>query len=92
MRALLIVAVLILSSPVYAQGVCGNRADIIKRLALKYQERVVGQGIAANGSIVEVYAAKSGSWTITMRHPSGLTCLVATGQNWQQINDKGQGI
>ena len=55
MRALLIAVLIAMAHPAYAQGACGNRADIVKRLAKEYKERVIGQGIAANGSIVEVY-------------------------------------
>ena len=43
-------------------------------------------GIGANNAIVEVFASdQTGSWTITVTAPGGLTCLVASGQAFEEL-------
>ncbi len=36
-------------------------------------------------TIIEVYAAASGSWTLTMIGISGRSCVILTGQSWETI-------
>jgi len=68
------------------QRACGQRAAIVEKLNNKYGESVQGVGLAANNSILEVFAsAETGSWTITVTMPNGMTCLVASGQAWEAI-------
>jgi hypothetical protein len=67
-----------------AQQACGKRADIIKHLAGQYQESPVAIGLADNGSLVEILASTDGAtWTLIFSLPTGTSCLVATGQDWQ---------
>jgi hypothetical protein len=45
-------------------------------------------GLGANNAVVEVFASDaSGSWTITVTMPNGLTCLVASGQAFETMAD-----
>lgn len=75
-------------SPADAQGAqaCGKRADIIKHLAGQYQEQPVAIGLADNGSLVEILTSTDGgTWTLIFSLPTGMSCLVATGQDWQSL-------
>lgn len=65
--------------------VCGPRADVIKELAGTYREQTVAVGIADNGAAVfEILTSAEGAtWTLLYSLPSGVSCLVATGQDWQ---------
>jgi hypothetical protein len=39
-----------------------------------------------DGHLLEVFASKDGeTWTIAVTIPKGLTCLLATGQEWQSL-------
>lgn len=71
----------------HAQGQnCGPRDDVIKRLAETYGETRRGLGLARQGAVMEIYASDaSGSWTITVTLPNGVTCLVASGQAFEEI-------
>jgi hypothetical protein len=63
---------------------CGKRADIIKHLAGQYEERPIAIGLADNGSLVEILASTDGAtWTLIFSLPNGVSCLVATGHDWQ---------
>ena len=66
-----------------AQTMCGNRAEIVNRLTDGYEERQTSAGIARNGSLVEVFTSKEGSWTIIYTVPGGPTCIMAVGDSWQ---------
>lgn len=65
---------------------CADRAAVIERLATKFGETRRSIGLAANNAVVETFAsAESGSWTITVTLPSGLTCLVASGMAFEPV-------
>lgn len=75
--------------PAHAQTqapACVKRVDLIKHLSAKYHEAPAAVGLADNGSLLEVFASKSGeTWTVTVTMPNGISCMVATGQNWQDL-------
>lgn len=73
--------------PAQAQGpACVKRKDLLKHLEARFSEVPVALGLSENGSVVEVFAAKDGAtWTVTMTMPNGLSCLIASGQEWQDV-------
>jgi hypothetical protein len=71
-----------------AQPVCNDRSAIMKYLRNKYAEAPVAMGLAANGSVLEVLASPSGSWTIMVTSPKGHTCVVASGKAWETLAPK----
>lgn len=65
---------------------CGPRALVIERLAEKYGEHARALGLDTNNGMVEVFAnMDSGSWTITVTSAQGLTCLMASGQSFETL-------
>jgi hypothetical protein len=65
---------------------CDQRPAVIKQLARRFAETPVAIGLAVNGSVVEVLASEAGaSWTIIITMPSGLSCLMASGQGWESL-------
>jgi len=62
---------------------CAAREAIIERLSVKYEEQPVSLGVTATGSLLEVLASPSGSWTIILTLPGGPTCLVSSGEGWR---------
>lgn len=65
---------------------CAPREVVVERLADKYGEARQSIGLGANNSVVEVFAAnETGTWTITVTMANGLTCLVASGQNFETL-------
>lgn len=66
------------------QRQCADRARVIERLAEAYGESRQSIGLAANDAVVEVFAStETGTWTITVTSPAGMTCLVASGQAFE---------
>lgn len=57
---------------------------IVAHLASEFGETRQSIGLAADNSVVEVFASEeTGSWTITMTTAGGPTCLIAAGRVFQ---------
>ncbi len=74
-----------LASPATAQMVCSERDKFLKHLGDGYREAPIAMGLASNGMILEVLASATGSWTIILTKPTGLSCVVASGEAWEKI-------
>ncbi len=65
---------------------CGPRDLVVARLAEGYGETRQSMGLGANNAVIEVFASdESGTWTITVTTPNGMTCLVASGQAFEAL-------
>ena len=73
------------ASPVHAQQICGWRADFAAYLSRAYAEAPVGRGLTENGTLMEVFAATNGSWTMVETLPNGISCLRGSGDSWSNI-------
>ncbi len=78
------------ANPAAAQGppagsACTSRDEVLRVLAENFQEATIGRGLQANGTLLEVYASKSGTWTIVLSWPTGLSCIVSTGDAWMNV-------
>lgn len=72
-----------------AQSTCAKRDIVMSQLSERYGETRRGMGIAANNSVMEMFAAAdTGTWTITVTMPNGMTCLVASGQGFETMADQ----
>ena len=82
-------AVALAATSVSAQGRnCGPREAVVARLAEGYGETRQSMGLGANNAVVEVFASdETGSWTITVTMPNGMTCLVASGQAFERLKE-----
>jgi hypothetical protein len=64
---------------------CGDRSKIVKRLDSGYSEKPIAMGLAVNGSVVEVFASNKGSFTIIATQPTGVSCILVTGESWEGL-------
>ncbi|WP_170365383.1 hypothetical protein [Ruegeria arenilitoris] len=65
---------------------CAPRPDVLQRLAETYGETRRGIGMARQGTVMEVFASdETGTWTITVTLPNGLTCLIAAGEAYEVL-------
>ena len=71
------------------QAPCGPRPAIIQQLLDRYGEAQIGQGVTANGSVLEFYAnPETGSFSALLSQPQAqgvISCVVAYGRDWQII-------
>lgn len=82
-----LVAVIFLSNPALAQGTnCGVRQAIVDQLTNKYGESRQNVGLNENNSLVEIFAStETGTWTILVTMPTGMSCMVAAGRSWEVV-------
>lgn len=67
---------------------CAPRDTVVERLASKYGESRKSMGLGANNAVVEVFASEeTGTWTITVTSAKGVTCLVASGQAFEELTE-----
>ena len=78
-------------TPGYSQAIsnCAERESVVEKLQSSYGETRQSIGLGANNSLVEVFASdETGTWTITVTMPGGKTCLVASGQAFEELDEK----
>lgn len=92
MKAITFVAALaataLTTGAVHAQGAasCANRDLIVERLADRYGETRQSAGLNQNNGMVEIFASEeTGTWTILVTMPTGTSCLLAAGRDWQGV-------
>jgi hypothetical protein len=67
-----------------AQAACAPRADRVRWLAERHNEKQIAIGLSAGGEMIEVYASPERlTWTIVATRPDGATWIVVTGRSWQ---------
>jgi hypothetical protein len=85
------------ASPAPAQSVapknpCGPSKAIAEMLLQKYGERPAFAGIADNNTPTLIFTnPKTGSFTITIRRPGGLACLMTAGESWTPVDQGKEG-
>ncbi|MEM9438788.1 MAG: hypothetical protein AAGA15_17305 [Pseudomonadota bacterium] len=82
-----VVALILAAGPSVSQTAnCAARETVIERLASRYGESRQSVGMAANQTLMEVYAnAGTGSWSLLVTLPNGNTCLVASGNSYEAM-------
>ncbi len=76
------------SSSAQAQTICGERGAIVASLEKTYSEAPVSMGLGSNGTIIEVFASPSATFTIILTQPNGLTCVMAAGEYWEDLPNR----
>ena len=65
---------------------CAPRERVVERLASTYGETRQSIGLGARGAVIETFASSdTGTWTITVTMPNGVTCLIASGQSFETL-------
>lgn len=72
-----------------ARAPCAARDVVVEQLAARYKETRIGAGLQSEQAIFELWTSEdSGSWTITRTGINGLTCVMASGQAWTDVELK----
>ena len=75
--------------PPGGQVPCSAYTEIARQLGDRYEEAPVSLGLQSNGNLLQVFASRaSGTWTIVSTAPDGFACVVAVGDNWEQVKAK----
>ena len=64
---------------------CAERGGILEVLNSEYDETARAIGLISEEAVLEVFVSKeSGTWTVLVTDPKGLSCVLAAGQAWQE--------
>ena len=82
-----LIFIAILGSAAQAQSQrCAPRDIVVAALAEKFGETRQMAGLDARGRITEIWAnLETGTWSATETHANGLTCLVASGEDFERL-------
>ncbi len=83
--AVFVLCLAALATDAAAQVPCAKHDELVKHLGSKYKEGPVNFGTANGKNLVEIYASEIGSFTIIATQPSGLSCIIAAGQDWEAL-------
>lgn len=82
---LAVFALLAVSLAAEAQMRCGPRDTVVGHLSTKYGETQQSVGLQQGRGMVETFAnPDSGTWTILLTTPNGMSCLMAAGEAWER--------
>ena len=83
MRTLLTAAAVVaavLFLPSAAAAMCAERTALAALLIREWEETPSFRGLTADGRVLEIFLAPSGSWSAVATLPGGAACLVAAGE------------
>ncbi len=76
-----------LAPPAFAQSMqCLPREALVEKLTTDYAEELTGGGLQNPQQLLEVWSSdSSGSFTVFITRPNGVSCIVATGLQWNSV-------
>jgi hypothetical protein len=93
-RNLLLASTLILAFPVWltpaaAQPICGDRDELVARLASRYGEVRQDGMPASSSSFYELFGSReTGTWTVLLSGMNGYSCIVRAGRDSRAIDQQ----
>jgi len=77
-----------LAPPALAQSLsCLPRDTLVQKLETGFGERLVGGGLQSAQRLLEVWSSdETGTFTVFVTSPGGISCIVATGQHWNSVS------
>jgi hypothetical protein len=76
-------SLLAMSAPAWTAPVCSQHDSMVKLLGNRYKEALSQYGISGQTNLVEIYVSKAGTFTIIATRSDGISCIVATGDSWE---------
>jgi hypothetical protein len=64
---------------------CGNHDKIVEVLGDKFKETRRVMGVVNSTAVMEIFMSTQGTWTIVITDTSGLSCITASGEEWQDV-------
>jgi len=66
-----------------AAAECGKHEKVIAFLGKKYKEQLQAMGMVSNKGFMQLFVAETGTWTVILTTPQGISCIVAAGDNYE---------
>lgn len=68
------------------QRTCMTHDGAGDKLRSEFGEKILGHGVSSDGTLVEIFLAPSGTFTVIKTTPAGLSCVVDFGEGWQTVH------
>jgi hypothetical protein len=68
-----------------AAAPCGSHDAIAKSLTTKFKEARRIMGVVNARAVMEIFMSAQGTWTVVVTDTNGLACIIAAGQDWQEV-------
>ena len=75
---------LLIGAPVRAEPYCEGHDRVATLLRENYQELPMGVGLTPGGRLIELFVSERGTFTVFVTAPTGLSCVIAVGTDWQR--------
>ncbi|PWJ11441.1 hypothetical protein [Jannaschia seohaensis] len=63
---------------------CGLREDLVAALLDQFGENFSGGGLKDDKAVYEIWTSEeAGTWTLLLTRPNGISCILASGTDWQ---------
>ncbi len=80
---------MIATGPPVQAASCALREQIVEKLTGTYDEALTATGLQNAESLVEIWTSKeSGTFTILVTRPNGISCVVSAGEHWTPVERK----
>jgi hypothetical protein len=66
---------------------CSPHAEMLSVLAKQFGEAPQSIGLVGGSRVIEVLSSKEGTFTILITQPDGMACILAAGQNFEEVPD-----
>ncbi|MBL4758311.1 MAG: hypothetical protein JKY32_11980 [Rhizobiales bacterium] len=65
-------------------AICMYHENLVSFLSGRHNELPRALGLVADRGLMEVYVSPAGTWTIVMTTPTGVACVIAAGDTWEE--------
>ncbi len=64
---------------------CSSHDKIVDALGNKFKETRRVMGVVNSTAVMEIFMSPQGTWTMVITDTSGLSCITASGEEWQDV-------
>ncbi len=64
---------------------CGNHDKIVEVLGDKFKETRRVMGVVNSTAVMEIFMSPQGTWTMVITDTRGISCITASGEEWQDV-------
>lgn len=64
---------------------CSSHDRIVDALVNKFKETRRVMGVVNSKAVMEIFMSPQGTWTMIITDTSGMSCITAAGEEWQDI-------
>jgi hypothetical protein len=80
-------AISLASSAGFAEAApqCSSHDKIVDALGNKFKETRRIMGVVNSTAVMEIFMSPQGTWTMVITDTSGISCITASGEEWQDV-------